>query len=687
MDQGRINSATVEASDEIAKDRAWLWFHLPEELKIITLMKLGEDDDLRELTSARHVSRDFHNAWIMMLERKQHPVRWGSLLSANEVLQPGQLSPLLKAVYGQDKEALLTLKGVFVSTDTERSMVHWQKALILAAIEAAINDPKQIHLVHTWLDCIRPHCLRRQVQFQRLLCDNLAFCPPEAMPGLAVKVLNYLLLNKTEDHEFNLFFFFSAIAEHASLDFAKAYLQNNITWLSVFCEEDASVTEIIQSANSPAERQNRLLRARLCKLYPSHRDGILQVMPYSDARADNATGMFLRTPLETLEGLLPLLAAGAAVNAQGDDGGLTVLLCSAAHGRFTTVECLLAAGAAVDAQTNDGWTALIWAADRGHLNVVECLLAAGAAVNTQTNDGWTALIRAADRGDLNVVECLLAAGAAVDAQTNDGWTALIWAADCGHLNVVECLLAAGAAVDAQTNDGWTALIWAADRGHLNVVECLLAAGAAVNTQTNDGWTALIRAADRGHVKVIQCLLVAGAVLNLRSNFGVMVLRWAKFEGHTEIVALLKARDNQSTPDPSLIGFIMWGAGQLIEGAHRKTVEAAPPVVRRSVNVDNAGRHSFNDDNQTTSAFSCVGSIMWGIGLLNDWIRGTAAGGAQPVVSRTVDVGNAGSHSLVTNPSGASYLPTDPASRGEAAPAEATGTTQALNLPQRISSRL
>ena len=621
MDQGRINSATVEASDEIAKDRAWLWFHLPEELKIITLMKLGEDDDLRELTSARHVSRDFHNAWIMMLERKQHPVRWGSLLSANEVLQPGQLSPLLKAVYGQDKEALLTLKGVFVSTDTERSMVHWQKALILAAIEAAINDPKQIHLVHTWLDCIRPHCLRRQVQFQRLLCDNLAFCPPEAMPGLAVKVLNYLLLNKTEDHEFNLFFFFSAIAEHASLDFAKAYLQNNITWLSVFCEEDASVTEIIQSANSPAERQNRLLRARLCKLYPSHRDGILQVMPYSDARADNATGMFLRTPLETLEGLLPLLAAGAAVNAQGDDGGLTVLLCSAAHGRFTTVECLLAAGAAVD------------------------------------------------------------------AQTNDGWTALIWAADCGHLNVVECLLAAGAAVDAQTNDGWTALIWAADRGHLNVVECLLAAGAAVNTQTNDGWTALIRAADRGHVKVIQCLLVAGAVLNLRSNFGVMVLRWAKFEGHTEIVALLKARDNQSTPDPSLIGFIMWGAGQLIEGAHRKTVEAAPPVVRRSVNVDNAGRHSFNDDNQTTSAFSCVGSIMWGIGLLNDWIRGTAAGGAQPVVSRTVDVGNAGSHSLVTNPSGASYLPTDPASRGEAAPAEATGTTQALNLPQRISSRL
>ena len=588
MDQGRINSATVEASDEIAKDRAWLWFHLPEELKIITLMKLGEDDDLRELTSARHVSRDFHNAWIMMLERKQHPVRWGSLLSANEVLQPGQLSPLLKAVYGQDKEALLTLKGVFVSTDTERSMVHWQKALILAAIEAAINDPKQIHLVHTWLDCIRPHCLRRQVQFQRLLCDNLAFCPPEAMPGLAVKVLNYLLLNKTEDHEFNLFFFFSAIAEHASLDFAKAYLQNNITWLSVFCEEDASVTEIIQSANSPAERQNRLLRARLCKLYPSHRDGILQVMPYSDARADNATGMFLRTPLETLEGLLPLLAAGAAVNAQGDDGGLTVLLCSAAHGRFTTVECLLAAGAAVDAQTNDGWTALIWAADRGHLNVVECLLAAGAAVNTQTNDGWTALIRAADRG---------------------------------------------------------------------------------------------------HVKVIQCLLVAGAVLNLRSNFGVMVLRWAKFEGHTEIVALLKARDNQSTPDPSLIGFIMWGAGQLIEGAHRKTVEAAPPVVRRSVNVDNAGRHSFNDDNQTTSAFSCVGSIMWGIGLLNDWIRGTAAGGAQPVVSRTVDVGNAGSHSLVTNPSGASYLPTDPASRGEAAPAEATGTTQALNLPQRISSRL
>jgi len=600
-----------------------------ERINSATVMQLKEDDDLRFDARARFVNRNFSNALIATLERKQHPHRWESLISPREEVEPSQPSPILKDLYGKTYDRRKNaLKEVFASIDTEKSAVHWQRPLILAAIDAAIKAPEQIHLVHTWLDCIQPHCPRRQVRFQRLLCDSLAVCPPEVIPDLADKVLNYLLLNKTKNHESNLFWFFYVIKKHAPWDFANAYLQNNIALLSVFCENDAPLAELPKN----------LLRARLCKLYPEHHD-VLQAMPYSDQCALNARHR-LTTRFATLEALLPNLAEdwgevsyARVLQSLLAENGLAVSLYLGTSRPYTR---------------KDDITSLNWAAAGGYIKIVQCLLAAGAAVNAQDKDekdptpllnpeGYrspTALMDAAAEGHFEVVQCLLEAGAAVNLQDYYGKTALMSAAKAGCIKTVQCLLDAGAAMNSQDNCGVTALMQAAIEGHFNVVQCLLDAGAKVDLQDKAGWTALIWAVRNGHLKVVHCLLAAGANLDLQDKGGWTALMQARSKSRTEIVALLKAHDNQGTSDFSFIDFIMWRLGQLGEWVLEAVEAPALPSV-----------------------------------------------GGQPV-----NVNNAGGHSFATNPSRPSYLPAGPA-RGGAAPAEATGTTQGSNLPQRTANRL
>jgi len=544
MEQESVNSATDKPSGVTSQNITLP--DLPTEFMTETLKYVWSDDDLRWFFNARQGSRAARIESIATLERKQHPHRWVSLISAREEVKQGQLSPILKAVYGQDKEvrkkALLALKELFVSTDSENSTVHWQKALILAAIEAAIQDPDQIHLVHTWLDCTRPHCPRRKIRFQRLLCDSLASCPPEAIPDLAGNVLNYLLRNKTENQESNLFFFFSAIAERAPLNFAKTYLQKHAKWLSVFCEKGAPLNEIIQNANSSSELQNSLLRLHLCKLYPSHRDVVRRARPYSDEEARNATNRLQSAYFETLEALLPLLAAGglAKLHKNDEDRDRETSLSSAvSRGHLRIVQCLLNVGVAVNAQGYRGKTALIRAVDaaRWRIEIARCLLAAGAAVNAQNDDGWTALFGVAYLGRLERVQFLLSVGALVGVQNKNGETALSLTthSDTEHFDVAQCLLNAGAKADG------IALVRADHKGHFRIVQSLLVAGAGVNAQNNKGWTALMCAAYNRHLQRVQRLLAARAAVNAQDNAGWTTLMMPESKGYTEIDALLKER--------------------------------------------------------------------------------------------------------------------------------------------------
>ncbi len=131
-----------------------------------------------------------------------------------------------------------------------------------------------------------------------------------------------------------------------------------------------------------------------------------------------------------------LLQAGADVNAQDDEHGLSALMWAALNGHIEVAKILLNAGADVNAAGKKyTLTALMWAAARGHVKVVQALLNAGARVNTRSGDNSTALILAAYEGHIEAVRILLEAGADVHAQSDDGWTAPLFAKEMGHVDI------------------------------------------------------------------------------------------------------------------------------------------------------------------------------------------------------------------------------------------------------------
>lgn len=97
---------------------------------------------------------------------------------------------------------------------------------------------------------------------------------------------------------------------------------------------------------------------------------------------------------------------------------MTPLMVAAARGNLPMVNTLIAAGAKVNAQSDEGKTALIYAsrgmtalmfaADKGSLPIVNALIAAGADVNSQNSFHKTALDLAIQP---DVINALKAAGA------------------------------------------------------------------------------------------------------------------------------------------------------------------------------------------------------------------------------------------------------------------------------------
>ena len=201
------------------------------------------------------------------------------------------------------------------------------------------------------------------------------------------------------------------------------------------------------------------------------------------------------------------LAAGADTGARDRSWGRTPLHFAALlNDSPEVIRTLLAAGAALEAQDDDGSTPLYFAYSRRGVRsgrdgdnvavlatLVEVLLASGTNATARDDRGATHLhYVAAGHADPAATEALLAAGADVAAQTRRGDTPLHWAARYNeNPAVVELLLAAGADIAAQGSA--TPLHFATRNENPAIVELLLAAGADVAAQDQDfgdGETAL-----------------------------------------------------------------------------------------------------------------------------------------------------------------------------------------------------
>lgn len=101
-----------------------------------------------------------------------------------------------------------------------------------------------------------------------------------------------------------------------------------------------------------------------------------------------------------------LLAQGANINVQTDEGDTAVILAGWLTDNVELVRFLIEQGADVSIPNNNGDTPLIDAAYLGKIGIVKLLIDHGAPVNSRNNAGRSALDMARERGNTDVIEVL-----------------------------------------------------------------------------------------------------------------------------------------------------------------------------------------------------------------------------------------------------------------------------------------
>lgn len=188
---------------------------------------------------------------------------------------------------------------------------------------------------------------------------------------------------------------------------------------------------------------------------------------------------------------------------------------AAAAGDAETVFALLTAGAAIDAQDDEGRTALLLATHGNHVAAARVLIEMGADVNIQDAILDSPYLYAGARGFHEILLLTLMHGADLKSTNRYGGTALIPACERGHVENVRTLIEAGVDIDHVNKLHWTGLLEAiilSDGGprHVEIVKLLVDAGADVNLADGEGVTPLQHARQRGYSEMVEILEAAGA---------------------------------------------------------------------------------------------------------------------------------------------------------------------------------
>ena len=267
--------------------------------------------------------------------------------------------------------------------------------------------------------------------------------------------------------------------------------------------------------------------------------------------------------------------AGADLDAQQPDFGLTALAVAAGSRQQRALAWLLDNGADVNAWNRDGGTALHAAAFMGNAGGAAVLLENGADPDAPDGNGatprdileldWptTAYIAQMIQVELDrqAVEAGRAAIVAMLGGTDAGaMGGAIWEATvAGDVDAVRRAIGDGAEVDAVSPDGAPLVLMAAALGHLDILVALLDAGAQINAaHAANGSTALHAAAFLGHAEVAELLLARGSDVDALSQDGLTARQLAEIDWATTeyIAGLLEIDVNRDD--------VMSGRAQIIE---------------------------------------------------------------------------------------------------------------------------
>jgi ankyrin repeat protein len=220
------------------------------------------------------------------------------------------------------------------------------------------------------------------------------------------------------------------------------------------------------------------------------------------------------------------------------------LLCALENGSIDVAKLLIAKGADVNAQNDNGEIPLLLAVSGTQVNVARLrIFLPGESYlyprfNSLSDAEGIAKYSAICEDYRDIVKRLLACGAKANVKDKEGDNPLHYATRIGETEITELLIQHGAAVNEKDSFGLTPLHYAA-RGHKNMAELLLTNGADINAEAPDGDTPLHDASLRGHLDIVDLLVNSGANINIRNSRGRTPIEDAARREHLDIVEMLR----------------------------------------------------------------------------------------------------------------------------------------------------
>lgn len=312
-----------------------------------------------------------------------------------------------------------------------------------------------------------------------------------------------------------------------------------VTLLSAILHEDAEEVSRLALDLQPNELNSALLR---CVMLSENTD-LLNALLAAGANVnhqddDGRTAVFLAVKFSRVDMMEELIRRGCNVNI-GKYNQSNCLHMASRRGNAGVVQSLVDAGHSLNAVNWGGNTPVLIACRFGHKEVVDKLLTSGADINIPNKLGHYPLHYAAFTGDVDLVATLIRSGARPDVRTHLGISPIMLSTEHNFCNMIELLAGECCLGNREQLYGGNVLHWAVASGCETCVDHLLSCGARLDATDDSGRTPLLQAIQSNHPKIVSLILSRSDKNSFEaSNVNSNAIHFAACLGRSEIVEIL-----------------------------------------------------------------------------------------------------------------------------------------------------